>query len=550
MRPKRPDLRSQSGFSMFLAIMAMFVTAMFIAAAFAAANGDLPISGDSKDRKVSYAAAEAGLNFYLNHLQQDNDYWTLCDQVPAPNAAEVNPVNQQWDGTNPKDDTRRWRKIPGSTSYYTIEVLHTTGYTQCETGANKQDSVIDLSSGTFKIRVTGRPNFTSTQRRAIVASFRRKGFLNFIYFTDFETIDPQALSSTTARNAAQTNCGDKYRAARAGKGCIEIQFVTGDEIKGPLHTNDDSLLTCGSPVFGRTGRVDPIEVSGPSPGYVNNTGCSGAPVVAYEKIATAKQLSMPQSNDQLEDVAAAGGTVYSGKTVVYLKPNGLMDVTNYDAAGVGTRQTNVPWPVNGVLYVKNNGGCTVEYPTAAKYNESVTCGNVYVSGTYTQSMTIAAANDVIVRPTLDGKLSNKSNNGSILRGSGSDATLGLIANNFVRVAHPVTRDSDGDCVGNVDTTNDPVVKDVRIDAAILSLQHSFIVDNYDCGRLGDLTVNGAIAQKYRGPVGTGNGASPATGFLKDYTYDDRFRYRSPPYFMNPVDASWDIIRSHEQVPAR
>ena len=99
---------------------------------------------------------------------------------------------------------------------------------------------------------------------------------------------------------------------------------------------------------------------------------------------------MPQSNDQLADVAAAGGTVYSGKTVVRLKPDGVMDVTNYDAAGVGTRQTNVPWPVNGVLYVKNNGACTGEYPTAAKYNESVTCGNVYVSGTYTQSMTIAA----------------------------------------------------------------------------------------------------------------------------------------------------------------
>ena len=39
-----------------------------------------------------------------------------------------------------------------------------------------------------------------------------------------------------------------------------------------------------------------------------------------------------------------------------------MDVTNYDAAGVGTTTTNVPWPVNGVLYVKNNGACDGEYP--------------------------------------------------------------------------------------------------------------------------------------------------------------------------------------------
>ena len=50
--------------------MAMFVTSMFVAAAFAAANGDLPVSGVAKQRKSSYAAAEAGLNYYLNHLQR------------------------------------------------------------------------------------------------------------------------------------------------------------------------------------------------------------------------------------------------------------------------------------------------------------------------------------------------------------------------------------------------------------------------------------------------------------------------------------------------
>ena len=133
------------------------------------------------------------------------------------------------------------------------------------------------------------------------------------------------------------------------------------------------------------------------------------------------------------------------------------------------------------------------------------CGNVYVSGTYATPLTIAAANDVIVRPTLGGKLDNGSNDGSLLRASSSDATLGLIANNFVRVGHMVTRDTSRNCGGNVNTAADPIDNDVAIDAAILSLQHSFIADNYDCGRLGTLTVVGAIAQKYRGPVGTGLG---------------------------------------------
>ena len=62
-------------------------------------------------------------------------------------------------------------------------------------------------------------------------------------------------------------------------------------------------------------------------------------------------------------------------------------------------------------------------------------------------------------------------------------------------------------------------------------------------------VYGAIAQKFRGPVGTGNGLTPSTGYRKEYVYNDRLRYREPPYFLDPVQASWRISRSTEQVPA-
>jgi hypothetical protein len=74
---------------------------------------------------------------------------------------------------------------------------------------------------------------------------------------------------------------------------------------------------------------------------------------------------------------------------------------------------------------------------------------------------------------------------------------------------------------------------------MLAIQHSFIVDHYNCGsQLGDLIVNGAIAQKYRGPVGTvGN-----SGYNKVYTYDDRLRYLSPPNFLDPVESAWHMQR--------
>lgn len=79
------------------------------------------------------------------------------------------------------------------------------------------------------------------------------------------------------------------------------------------------------------------------------------------------------------------------------------------------------------------------------------------------------------------------------------------------------------------------------------LQHSFIVDNYTCGRVYTLTVNGAIVQKYRGTVGTvAKGGTISTRYARNYWYDERQRYRSPPYFLATV-AAWELVRSQEYV---
>ena len=61
--------------------------------------------------------------------------------------------------------------------------------------------------------------------------------------------------------------------------------------------------------------------------------------------------------------------------------------------------------------------------------------------------------------------------------------------------------------------------------------------------------NGAIAQNFRGPVGTG-GASITSGYVKNYNYDDRLRYTTPPYFLSPIQAPWDVFRFNEQTPAQ
>jgi hypothetical protein len=76
-----------------------------------------------------------------------------------------------------------------------------------------------------------------------------------------------------------------------------------------------------------------------------------------------------------------------------------------------------------------------------------------------------------------------------------------------------------------------------------------MVDNYYCGDdIGTLTVNGVIAQKFRGAVGTPSQSASggSTGFRKNYVYDDRLAYKGPPHFLDPVQAAWKLRGFTEQ----
>jgi hypothetical protein len=545
-RTRLGALRSERGFSMIVVMGVMAASALFVAAAFAAANGDLPLTRDSQDRKQAYAAAEAGINFYQYHLNQDPDYWTRCTTVPAPNGSELNPVNQPWNGSGA--DPRRWRSVAGLNTQYTIELTPANGNPQCVPASAA--SMIQQSTGGFKIRSTGRPRAGSKLRRTLVAQFRRKSFLDFLYFTDFETVDPLAYDAGDQVRAGN-ECANKYRAGRT-TWCDEIQFADSDAINGPFHTNDD-ILTCGTPIFGRNS-ADPVEFMAPPPGWKALTsadGCNfgGAPTFNGPVRTNVTKLTMPTTNAALE-AAAQPGYLFTGTTKIRFNgppSNNMTVTTNYkpstNAAGTGGTVTNKALPANGVIYVKTGtSGCTaVDPPVDTTYNESVSCGNLYVSGTYTGSMTLGAKNDIIVKPDATSSI----NSVSLVKPAGSDHVLGLIANNFVRVYHKIDRDGNGNCNGDAS----PVLQNVTIDAAILTLAHSFVVDNWRCGDpLQQLTVIGAIAQKYRGAVGTTG--SNGSGYIKNYNYDDRLRYRSPPFFLEPVAAAWGVARYNEQVPAR
>ena len=167
---------------------------------------------------------------------------------------------------------------------------------------------------------------------------------------------------------------------------------------------------------------------------------------------------------------------------------------------------------------------------------AIILGVAMVSGTYDTDLTIATQNDLVVT-------------GDVVRDSAGDAMLGLIADGFVRVEH----DTNGFSLStppNDPTCNNMASGDRRIDAAILTLLHSVTVDRYYCGNpIGKLTINGMIAQKFRGAVGKNSGGSVVHGFLKDYAYDPRLAFRSPPHFLDPVKSAWHVHRYTEQEPA-
>jgi Tfp pilus assembly protein PilX len=511
-------IRDESGFALVSVLILLMVGTLFALAAWSSSKADIKPVAQDRASKQAYAAAEAGINFYLFRLGQNNAYWSDCATIPAPNASD--PVSLK-DAT-----TLRWRTVPGTTSSYAIELMpqnntSTTPQPWCTT-ANASSTLLDSATGTLQIRSTGDYNGV---RRSVVATLRRSGFLDYLYFTDYETQDPQVTGSGLTCNV--------YRRDGRSSSCSSIVFASDDAVNGPFHTNDD-ILACGTPDFGRT-TADIVEVSAPPTGWA--AGCGGATPNwkgAGNTLGTnAKILTMPASNSQLQTVAQTNGVVYTGTTLITLKNNGFYDVTNG-----GSTLTNQPWPTNGVIYVKTGTGtnCQPAHSAPQTYNENACVANLYVKGDYNRSITLGAANDIIV-------------NGDFKRQAGSTALAGLIANFFVRVYHPVNTSSGcGNEQNNATYGN--FIGNVTIDAAILSVGHSFIVDNYNCGTpRGTLTVNGAIAQTYRGPVGTG-GATIATGYVKNYNYDDRFRVANPPYFLDPVQSSWRKIRFNEQTPAR
>lgn len=565
---------ADDGAALVMTIIIGMVLLVFVATATVVAVSGTRKSAHDADWNAAIAAAYAGVEDYKSRLSNDNTYVRYGNPLAAFSAGS--------DVVLPMQENRAFGVGAGGTWAAVPETANGAQY-RYEVDNSKYEA-----SGSLRVRSTGR---VGDQTRSIVVNVKQEGFVDYLYFTDYEMLDPvQTSGSRCVPDYAWVSDSNVHP-----YDCRDIQFASSDQINGPLHSND-TIIICGAATF----RGEFTTSNSKAPLYKKSTasGCGASPVFSVApKIA--KNIGMPKSNSQMLsetrldlDTVPRPGCLYTGPTTITFTADGRMNVKSPftkntriigspavdgttppecgavgDSAGQLRSREGATIPVipQNLIYVQNvpseSGDPNYWSPTEKHtWFSCASSGTAWTLGTlrypavdevvpYASPAHYGCRNgDLYVKGLLDGQVTLASQNyiyvtGDLTYESQTEDILGLVGDNAVWVHKPVkcTRyyedrygnpTSSCQTYGNINTT-----KNRRIDAAILSVAHTFLVQNHDRGGdAGTLTVRGAIAQKFRGPVATTGG----TGYAKNYVYDSRLKYMAPPKFLSPVSTTYGI----------
>lgn len=565
------------GVAMVLVLGVALVLSALVAATLALTVGGVRNARYDQDWQASLPAAEAGIDHYLSRINSDGTYWgygnpsdpfSSGSSVTLPTGANANPAFSGW------------TEVPGSAGRAQFRyAVNTTAF---------------FTTGVIRLQSTGR---VGSRTRTVETTIGRRNFIDYLYFTDYEAQDPSLyVAGTDSYNAtdATTHCSrhlydqvagsirlDRVNSdiANRSSGCTNINFVgprpgfAGDTINGPFHSND-AVYICSTPTITAEASTSYDGSLTGGRRHVRNVGCgtTNVPQIAASgnDFVYKAPLTLPPDNKDLSrqvdpayTAPAAPGCLYTGPTEIVFTPGATMTVSspwskNGGPAFCGTG-TGIPVPARGVIWVRDVPATADAYSLPAPalvagascdgthnplgYPRRVAqgggaprtdrtpydcfSGDAIVSGSMSGRVTVGAENNVVIADDL--RYANTSCSAS----STCTDVLGLIANNFVETMHPYGCRDDGSSCQNLSTAQ----TDLVVEAAILSVTHGFRTQNHSVGApLGTLTVRGAIGQKYRGTVGTTGGSG--TGYSKNYNYDWRLRYASPPYFLDPVKSSY------------
>lgn len=577
------------GYTMLAVLMAFMVVSALALTALATSLNSVSASRRGQDFRAALAAAQAGVQDYVSRLNTCDTYWDVPCGDATPNLALTGWATVPGTtGSNTAQYSQKVLSNPLSTATPGVVRLEVTG----KVNGVERTIVADLAKTAFlkflyfsdyetfsppsTARMANMANdtFTTSSNRSYgsITPFAartgttytvlrptedqvRAGCEKYYYMgrNTFPRTVQWTQGGTTRTAEIWFDSGDSMPTGVALNQfqCLTINFAGTDTIKGPLHTNDAMILNGAIDFQGATStawatRAQDPSVVVPPPDPARLWRNNGGPFTPRSNLPVySPRQEMPPTNLNIRKMADAalggGGCLYTGPTSIEFLSNGKINVkspytrsTNPGCIGANpSTVTTVDGPSNGVMYVQDvpasasdpnyRSPCGSAEPLpefTSGTGDTYDCmrGDVFVKGNVKGKFTVASARDVIVvgNTVYDGGLA-------------STNVLGLVAQNNVAVYHPYN-----------ETTR---LSNVRIDAAIASVTNSFTVQNYDRGAsLGDLTVNGVIVQKFRGPVGTAGG----TGYDKDYVYDTRLTTLPPPSFLELQYDAWSSTGFSEE----
>lgn len=566
--------RDERGFAMVMVLGIGVVLLVLMVTATTLSVSGLKKAKQDQDWAGALSAAYAGVDEYQSRLTGDSSYGQYGNPLAALTVKTASKViapaktNLAFNVGKGSD----WATVQGSggTASFRYEV----------------DNSQFQNSGVLRIRSTGK---VGDATRSVVANLRGKGFIDFLYFTDFEIQDPDFSLDSEGKST----CIDPKHAWEVvgyRYGCQEITFSGGDVLDGPVHSND-VIHICDA-----TFTMSVTSAYPTAPYYSDSTGGDAVKGAAAKKCggqvwgvppdggppSLNSTVTMPPTNSDMRretqvdlplDVPRPG-CLYTGPTEITFTNDGYMTVrspwTLYTQAGpvqppapgvtlavCGTPGAGglgsaagqkIKVPDNNLIYVQGVPGSTDPNYWGAKTPTSP--GFPGCTGADGKTVGNGLGYPAKIGSTYEVAPSAKSyecKNGDVFVKGALNGRVTVSAANYVYITGELAyADADRDMLGLVGNHAvwvwNPVDKDKKtlltgsfrtIQAAILSVDNTFLVQNNDKGsKRGELRVFGAIAQKYRGIVSNGG------GYVKRYNYDNRLKAAAPPKFLTPVSTTY------------
>lgn len=283
-----------------------------------------------------------------------------------------------------------------------------------------------------------------------------------------------------------------------------IFWKAGEVCNGPLYTGG-TLNIDGNPTF--TGNVTAIG---------NWQGDAQANPQFNGGFRRGPAVTLPTDLSSVRSDALNGGRRYTTETYVDFRRDGTVIVCT--GSYTGTQVAGSPFA--SVTAFSGNGTLAVDG------------ANLHIKGTITGQMTVASLRNggtggtVIIEDTMTYNTPPLLPDGTT--NPACTDMLGIIADNNVTVSQNVP-------------TNE------TIHASIMARTNGFGAENTGRTPVGTLTLVGGIQQQNRLGVGTFNSGTGQMigGFIKNYSYDQRFRSRNPPSY--PLEPRYRVLSWYDRV---